>query len=311
MSNQALHRCEFIPLPDRRVRFQIDGREVACWHGSNSAPRPFFYPILGPGDTEVTRMGHPGAPDHDHHRSVWFAHHKVVGVNFWADTTPAVIRQARWLAYEDGDREGRFGFELEWLDGHDPRPLMKQTLLGALIPAEDGQWLLELQAEFTPTSETLELEKTNFGFLAVRVARSISAAFGGGELVDSEGRRGERAIFGKQARWMDYSGPARSRATNTSREVGICLMDHPHNPTHPCHWHVRSDGWMGASVCYAEPVVIERVRPLLLRYQLWIHDGLCDQAAIDKRFDTFASRPALKLERRPRAYSQWGISRVS
>ena len=48
-------------------------------------------------------MGHPGAPDHDHHRSVWFAHEKVSGVNFWSDNTAARVRQKEWLVYHDGD----------------------------------------------------------------------------------------------------------------------------------------------------------------------------------------------------------------
>ena len=61
---------------------------------------------LGPASGEsLTRMGHPGAPDHDHHRSIWFAHEKVSGVNFWTDLTTAKIRQKQWLAYEDGDGE--------------------------------------------------------------------------------------------------------------------------------------------------------------------------------------------------------------
>ncbi len=311
MSNHSLSRCEIVPLPDQQVRFQIDGREVTCWHGSHSAPRPFFFPLLGPGDTWLTRMGHPGAPNHDHHRSVWFAHHHVSGIDFWSDNTSSRVRQQRWLAFADGDEECRFAFELDWLDaGHDPQPLMKQTLLGAVIPDEDQQWLLEFQAEFTPTSQMLELGKTNFGFLAVRVARTISAVFGGGQLRDSEGRVGERAIFGRRARWMDYSGPARSGQTGQARTVGICIMDHPDNRTHPCHWHVRDDGWMGASVCFAEPIMIEPTRPLSLRYQLWIHDGPCDPAAIERRFVSFAGRHRLELTKRPRPHEHFGITRA-
>ena len=47
----------------------------------------------------LTRMGHPGAPDHDHHQSIWFAHHKVMGIDFWGNASGAVIRQLQWLAY--------------------------------------------------------------------------------------------------------------------------------------------------------------------------------------------------------------------
>jgi len=42
-------------------------------------------------------MGHPGTPDHDHHQSIWFAHHKVVGKDFWGNSSGAVARQLPWL----------------------------------------------------------------------------------------------------------------------------------------------------------------------------------------------------------------------
>ena len=43
---------------------------------------------------------------------------------------------------------------------------------------------MELQSIFSPLSESLEFGKTNFGFLAVRVAKSISEHFGGGKLTN-------------------------------------------------------------------------------------------------------------------------------
>ena len=82
-------RCRILPLPDSQTSFQIDGHERLRWHSGESYPRPFFYPLLGPTGSPLTRMGHPGAPNHDHHRSIWFAHHKVLGIDFWSDQTPA------------------------------------------------------------------------------------------------------------------------------------------------------------------------------------------------------------------------------
>jgi len=309
MATAKLPRCEIIPLPNRRARFQIDGSPVTTWHFHHDAPRPFFYPVLGPEQTELTRMGHPGAPNHDHNRSVWFAHHKVLGIDFWSDRTTAVIRQVRWLAYEDGDEEARMGVELEWRDGHEPRPLLKQTLLVAVIPDERGQWSLELQSHLIPTSNLLELGRTNFGLLAVRVARSISVRFGGGALQDSEGRVGERAMFGRRAEWVDYSGSARSGESQVGRRVGISVMDHPSNPTHPCHWHVREDGWMGASLCYADAIELTPAKPLKLRYQLWMHDGGCEPEAIGRRYSAFAASSPMQLVTRPAPHRQFGIRR--
>src|SRR5215207_1190591 len=200
-------RCTILPLPDHRVSFRIGRAERLRWHYGPQYPRPFFYPLIGPASGEsLTRMGHPGAPDHDHHRSVWFAHEKVSGVNFWSDQTRARVRQKEWLAYQDGDAEAVMAVRLGWADGHDPKDLLEQDLFAAAAPGPDRETFLELQTTFRPTANQLEFGKTNFGFLAVRVAKAISAFFGGGTLTNSDGAAGEPAIFGKPARWVDYSG---------------------------------------------------------------------------------------------------------
>ena len=61
-------------MPDNQVSLQIDGEERTRWHFDAKYPRPFFYPLIGPSGDTLTRMGHPGAQNHDHHRSVWWAH---------------------------------------------------------------------------------------------------------------------------------------------------------------------------------------------------------------------------------------------
>jgi hypothetical protein len=302
----AVPRCTLLPLPDHQVSFQVDGAERLRWHFGPQYPRPFFYPLLGPASgVSLTRMGHPGAPDHDHHRSVWFAHEKVSGVNFWTDTTPARVRQKQWLAYQDGEAEAVMAVRLGWFDGHDPRELLAQDLFAAVIPGPDGETFVELQATFRPTAERLEFGKTNFGFLAVRVAKAISVAFGSGVLTNSEGAAGEPAIFGKPAAWVDSSGEQRGGAE------GVTYFDHPANPGHPTPWHVREDGWMGASVCLAGPRLTTRKEPLTLRYLLHAHRGALDPKRAGEAFKSFGRRPGFELVRAPARHTQYGVRRVS
>jgi hypothetical protein len=284
----------------------IDGAERLRWHFGPSDPRPYFYPFLGPGGSPLTRMGHPGAENHDHHRSVWFAHHKVLGIDFWSDQTTARIEQKHWLVYEDGDEEAVLAVLLTWRDGHDPQPLLEQELIAAVRPGPDGETFLDLQSRFIPTAETLEFGKSNFGFLAVRVAGNISEHFGGGRLSDSEGRTGEPAIFGQRAAWMDYSGPvpgqeSGGRSQESEREgaawEGITFFDHPQNPGHPTRWHVREDGWMGASACFDGPVTTTREEPLTLRYLLHAHGGPIDAERAATIQKDFAARPFYTVEK--------------
>ncbi len=304
--------CRVIPLPDQQVSFEIDGRERCRWHAGANAPRPFFFPLVGPSGESLTRMGHPGAPDHDHHRSIWFAHEKVLGINFWSDQTTARIRQQTWLAYEDGEEECCMAVRLGWYDGHDPKPLIQQELVAAVRPGPDGETFLELQSIFSPMSESLEFGKTNFGFLAVRVAKSISEHFGGGKLTNSEGATSEPAIFGQPARWMDYSGPiAAGRDGQPDVIEGITYFDHPSNPGFPNSWHVRADGWMGCSPCLRGPLTAKKSEPLVLRYLLHAHAGGSSAERSNNIAKQFAAMRSFEVVKAGVPHVNFRVRRVS
>ncbi len=300
-----LKRCRVIPLPDRRTAFEIDGKQRICWHHDPKYPRPFFYPMIGPDGQSLTRMGHPGAPNHDHHRSIWFAHANVGGHNFWTDQTDARIRQRQWLCYQDGDDRAVMAVELEWFDGHDPKPLVQHQMIAAVRPTEDGGLELEVQSTFQPIAAHVEFGKTNFGLLGVRVAKSLSVYFGGGQLSDSEARSGEAAIFGQAARWVDYSGPLGSPSDHATE--GITYFDHPSNPDYPARWHVRGDGWMIASTCMQRKQVVSRDKPLVVRYLLHAHRGPVDPKVANSKSDDFAMQPPFRLTRSKSPHQQYEI----
>ncbi len=302
-------RCQVVPLPDHQASIQIDGDERLRWHFGPSYPRPFFYPLVGPSGSSLIRMGHPGAPDHDHHRGIWFAHNDVVGNDFWSDTAAARIRQLQWLCYEDSDEEARLAVQLGWFDGHDPRALLEQQVVVAVRPVGQRETAVEIQFSFPPVSQRLEFRQSNFGFLGVRVAKGISGYFGGGTISDSEGRQGEPAIFGRQARWMDYSGHT---GTGVATAVeGITYFDHPRNPGYPTHWHVREDGWMIASACMQNPLLTTQESPLTLRYLLHAHAGPLQTDGANLLATEFAQRGALKLVKSSQPHTAYEIHRAT
>jgi methane monooxygenase PmoA-like len=302
--NNPFPRCQILPQPGEQVSFQVDGAERLRWHFGSNYPRPFFFPLVGPSRATLTRMGHPGAPNHDHHRSLWFAHAKVLGIDFWSDNTAARIRQKQWRCYQDGDQEAAMAVSLGWYDGHDPQDLLEQEVIAMVRPAADGELFLELQSTFLPRAESLEFGQTNFGFLAVRVAKSLSAYFGGGQIFSSEGGKGEPAIFGKPARWMDYSGPTPGEATE-----GIAYFDHPENPGYPVCWHVREDGWMGAAPCLSKPLSTSRQQPLVLRYLLYAHRGTLDVDRGDAIAREFGESPPAETAKAGIKHVEYAIRR--
>ncbi len=295
-------RCRIIPQPSHRVSFRIDGQERLAWHHGEDYPRPFFYPVIGPAGESLTRMGHPGAPNHDHHLSVWFAHHAVNGVSFWADHGEGRIRQAQWLCYDDGEEHAAMAVRLHWLGGKGTGPVMlTQTVVAILRPLPDEEFLLELQSTFVQEKDRVTFEKSNFGILAVRVAKSVSAYFGGGKLTNSEGMEDENNLFGQYAAWVDYSGPVKDDEVWN----GITYFDHPANPGHPAHWHVREDGWMGASLTRLQPIEVTAENPLAVRYLLHVHGGkvVPDTAAtVARAFEALPLWQVVKSSRKHTAY---------
>ena len=303
-------RCQVVPLPEHQVQFLLQGRECLRWHFGPQYPRPFFYPVVGPSGHTLTRMGHPGAPSEDHHRSLWFAHFKVAGKNFWNDRTRCRIVQRQWLVYRDGDQEAGMAVLLHWLD-EQAHVLMQQEMVAVVHPhwsrrelLSRGEWLLELQSTFRPGPgrRELVLEKTNFGPLGIRVAKTLSEHFGQGRLTSSEGRTGERAIFGRRAAWMDYSGPGGAGTVE-----GITCFDHPANPNHPCGWHVRSNGWMGPSLCMFGDQQLSSESPLQVRYLLHIHAGELDMRRAAAVAAWFAHRPAWQVVPARRPHEQYRL----
>lgn len=313
--DKAMSRCEILPLPHDQVSMQIDGIEKLRWHFAVDSPRPYFYPFNGPSGVSLTRMGHPGAQNHDHHRSIWFAHATVEGQNYWGDNTKTRIRQKHWYRYQDGDHEAIMASHLGWFDENGDE-VLQQDVVAALLPLQNGEHALELQLNFRPGPgrESVTMNKSNFGVLAVRVSRSISGYFGGGLLSNSEGETTEKQIFGKPARWMDYSGnitvgkgPARSQTPE-----GITYFGHPQNPRYPSAWHVRQDGWMGSSLCMHDDLIISTEQPLKLRYLLHAHSGKYDATKAAELHEKFVDSPGFVI-RKPlpgESHRQYEVERV-
>jgi hypothetical protein len=123
------------------------------------------------------------------------------------------------------------------------------------------------------------------------MAKTVGVNDGGGTIRNSAGAVNEKDIFCKPARWVDYSGPITSTATE-----GVTLFDHPKNPNHPTIFHVRNDGWMGASLTQREPRTIRAGEPLALRYGLLVHRGQPSVNDIERRFGDFSKLDIKPLE---------------
>lgn len=298
----SIPQIQIIPLQDDYLSIRHHGREILGWNASRQSPRPYFFPVVGPTGQSITRMGHPAAADHGHHRSFWWGHNSVAGVDFWAEKQKPGnhphVRQDNWFHLQDGEEEAAVACQLGWFDSQQVK-LINQKLIFTVKPLANNELWIEIQTDFTPTTKELLLGKTNFGFMGLRVSKNISARFGNGVLRSSEGFETEKNIFAKSARWMDYSG------TNYPGKIeGVTWFDHPSNPRHPVCWHVRDDGWMSPAFCLEKEVLLKQSEPLSLWYGLHVHAGDYNREVAEHHFVNFKKslRPSLEKGESPWPY---------
>jgi hypothetical protein len=276
-----------VPQPNHQLSFQRDGQELTRLHFGPDLRRPFLFPIVGPSGRVLTRMGHPHDPEgHSHHNSVWISHHDVNGVTFWGDKGPGRIVHQRIEKIADDGSESWVITHHAWLDESTKKPLLLERRRTHVQLLEKGEWLLILDLMFQSKAEA-SLGKTPFGPIGVRMAKTIGVHDGGGTIRNSNGETNEKEVFWKRAKWVDYSGPIADKVIE-----GITLFDHPDNPGHPCAFHVRNDGWMGASLTFDGPLKITASQPLQVRYGLYVHSGMPSREDLDRRWSEFA---AIKL----------------
>jgi len=231
------------------VRVELDGQLFTEYH-FRGVSRPYLYPLLGAGQTAMTRHWpmeeFPGEEhDHPHHRSFWFSHGDVNGQDLWSEVEKAgqTVHQ-KFLLERSGNDRGVIATRNEWrakdgrVLGHDER---KYTF----YPPQGDQRMMDFEVTVFATQDGMVLGDTKEGTFAIRVAESMRVMLpknqpGAGRLVNSRGQvNGD--VWGKRAEWADYSGPV------AGRTVGIAIMDHPANPRFPTWWHARDYGLFAAN----------------------------------------------------------------
>lgn len=274
---------QVLPQPRLGAEFQIAGKTVLGFDaGANGMRRPFLFPLLGPSGIPLTRMGHPHDPvSHSHHNSVWISHHNVGGDSFWSDTG-GMIQTRRITRLEDGETSAFLEADMEWTSAAGASILREKRRI-RLTTRSDSRWRIDLESELETTAEPLVAGTEGFGFIGVRMAKTIGVHDGGGRILNSEGAVNEAACFRKPARWVDYSGPV-----SGDTDEGITLLDHPQNLNHPVEFHVRNDGWMGAATTLRAPYRFEPGMPLRLKYGLLVHGANVTTEILEAEWKIFS-----------------------
>lgn len=139
--------------------------------------------------------------------------------------------------------------------------------------------LLRLEAEYQSGDHDFYFGDQEESGLAIRVASPIRVQGGNGTILNNRGERNGAEIWGKEAKWFDYSG------TIGDRRVGAMVIPDPTNPR-PSWLHARDYGVVVTNPFPKQPrerrepyvkTWVKKGEPFRLSYDVLIHEGSSDQ----------------------------------
>jgi len=272
---------------DAKAVVTIDGQLFTEYRYGHYVCRPYFYPVLTPGEVGLTRA-YPmedvegETQDHYHHRGIYTAHGLVNGENLWDEGTGhgAMLQRGEPVVGVVDDAATIDGI-VDWFGPEGEKLLEERRTIS--IRAEDSLRILDQRSEFRAKYGDLTFGDTKEGGLfSIRVPTSMDAK-DRGRIENSEGQvfengEGEESTWGQQAAWVDYSGPLAN-----GEEWGHTVVDHKDNPRHPSYWHVRGYGLFTANAFGVHDfkgdksidasLTIPGDTRAVFRYRLIIHPG--------------------------------------
>lgn len=308
-SAPLLHADVTVTEQPGRVRVEINGQLFTEYrHGD--APHVYYWPIIGPGDAKMTRA-YPmekvegEETDHVHHRSLWFSHGEVNGIDFWGEAasykgTPkhpvGKIEHVKVLAKESG-KVGVLTTEARWVAPDGTEPIRSIQTLRLHDTGAANERVCDFEITLVAGEKDVTFGDTKEGTSAIRIAESMRLKAhkgeGKGTIVNSEGHEGGKA-WGQKARWVTMSGPIGEKT------YSITFMDHPSNLRHPTRWHARDYGLFAANpFCEAEmdktkpkksgDYVLKAGEKLTLKYRLAFTEGDAAAAKAEDRWKSWTS----------------------
>lgn len=296
-----------------RVRVEIDG-QLFTELRYTGAPHVYYWPLIGPGGVKTTRSWPmedvPGEEhDHPHHRSLWFSHGLVNGVDFWAEgaSIPAgkqhkfpigTIEHDKIIEAKGGAESGLITTSQKWKAADGTIPLTSvQTL--KVYDTKPEERVFDFTITLKAGEKDVVMGDTKEGTFGIRIAESMRLKASkavkdpvAGTIINNEGAKGAD-VWGKRATWVDMTGQVEGKT------IGFTIFDHPSNLRHPTRWHARDYGLFAVNpFCEGEMdkskpkdsgnYTIAAGKSLTLRYRVLIHQGEPDAAALQGRFAEFA-----------------------
>lgn len=277
-----------------RVHVEIRGASFGDLYFGGDVSKPYFSPLRSASGKMVTRQ-YPMAEiagetrDHQHHRGLWLGYIDVNGFNFWENEFSYHRANAGKMVARDvqlGPKPEALHAVIDWLGPAGQRVLTETRTM--TFGGDATLRIVDIDATLTAVTKCVFGDDKD-GAFAVRMADKLTEKTGTGVITSSEGGRGMDQVWGKRARWVDYSG------TLDGEALGIAIFDHPESFHHPARWHARDYGLLGANpfadhaydpALPARDTTLEPGGKVHLRYRVLVHPKM-DAAAIEKLYESW------------------------
>lgn len=282
-----------------RVHIEIGGKPYSDLYIGKEYAKPFLHPVRAASGTIVSRqfpmaVVEGESHDHPHQRGLFFAHENVNGTDFWNNEftykTPnrGVIAFDKIEEMKNGRRSGTLRITFAWKDPKGTVLLTEDRTMAFYAGAKNR--VIDFDVTLTAVGGEVTMGDAKDGGFAIRVADAMKEAKGG-TMVNAEGDRGEKNVWGKPSNWVDYSGGI------GGEKLGIAIFDHPANPNHPNRWHSRAYGLFGVNpfgnrvfdkTAPVRPIPLAHGASLRYRWRVVVHPGDAESAGIAALWTQYA-----------------------
>ena len=284
---------------DDGVSITLGGKPFTTYLFKSGA-KPILWPILGPTGQEMTRAwpmrdGDPAErKDHIHHRSLFFTHGDINGIDFWGEEAKVQGTTVhRELVKAEGGDVGTIMTRNDWV-GPDGKKVCEDERQLRFGGDADSRWI-DFDITFKATEGPVKFGDTKEGSFGIRVHETIKVdAKKGGKIVTSEGLT-DGAAWGKPASWVDYYGPIKNET------LGVAILNHPSSFRYPTHWHVRTYGLFAANPFGLSDFkagegayTLEKGETMTLRYRVIFHKGDEKEGKIAAAFSKYSEKTPAK-----------------
>ncbi len=279
-----------------------------------SQNKPILWPIVGPTGKEMTRR-YPmdkvegEQHDHPHHRSFYFGHQSINGLEFWHDrssfegpkSTPesmkpkleklGVTKHREFKEVSADADKAVIAIANDYVAFEGGRKIMEDTRRFT-FRADANSRTVDVEIDFhNSTKEPVIFADMKDAGFSLRLPTSMAlTSKQGGKIINSEGIT-DKDTWAKRAKWVDYHGPVQGE------HLGVAFMEHPTSFRHPTPWHVRDYGLFTANAFGSKsldknlPDAAHTLKPgekLKLRYRIIFHKGDEKVANIAAAYERFA-----------------------